>query len=177
MVKINIKQINNNYRVERLTEGDINLIYDLCSKNTYYYQYCPPFVTKESIKNDMSALPPNKSLEDKYYIGFFDNNNKLVAIMDLIVDYPKTKVCYIGLFMLDITMQKRGIGSSIISELFTYLYNNSFESVELAFVENNDQAKNFWLKSGFTIIGEQQQELYKVICMKKDLKKAENNEL
>ncbi|SFH72988.1 hypothetical protein SAMN04487830_106121 [Pseudobutyrivibrio sp. OR37] len=43
--------------------------YNLCSKNTLYYDYCPPFVTPESIKADMTALPQRKMYEmDDYTV-------------------------------------------------------------------------------------------------------------
>lgn len=123
----------------------------------------------------MYALPPNKQLNDKYYIGFY-NEDKLIAIMDIIVDYPKKDTCYIGLFMIDIEKQNSGIGSKIINELFDYLYNNGFQSVELGYVEQNIPAKKLWLKNGFEIIGSQQQELFNVICMRKVLKGSDKNE-
>ena len=46
---------------------------ELCSKNTLYYEYCPPFVSHESIEEDMNAIPPE---------------NKLLAVLDLIDGYP-----------------------------------------------------------------------------------------
>jgi RimJ/RimL family protein N-acetyltransferase len=172
---IELEKLSNIFKVKKLKEDDIDSIYDLCSKNTYYYQFCPPFVTKDSIKNDMYVLPPNRKLDDKYYIGFY-NEDELVAIMDLIVNYPKNNTCYIGLFMIDIEKQNRGIGSKIINELFVYLYNKGFQGVELGYVEQNIQAKRFWLKNGFEIIGSQQQELFNVICMRKVLKGSGKNE-
>lgn len=171
---IELEKLSDIFKVRKLKEDDIDSIYDLCSKNTYYYQFCPPFVTKDSIENDMYALPPKKKMNDKYYIGFY-YENELIAIMDLIIDYPRKGTCYIGLFMVDIDKQNSGLGSKIINGLFAYLYNKGFQSVELGYVEQNVQAKSFWLKQGFEIIGSQQQELFNVICMKKVLKGSGKN--
>lgn len=41
-------------------------ILELCSKNTLYYEYCPPFVSYEIIEEDMNAIPPNVVIERKY---------------------------------------------------------------------------------------------------------------
>ncbi|MGN1398942.1 MAG: hypothetical protein ACI4WG_02965 [Erysipelotrichaceae bacterium] len=30
------------YAVRKLNDNDLKQIYDLCRKNTLYYQYCPP---------------------------------------------------------------------------------------------------------------------------------------
>ena len=103
--KLDITKLSCEFVVRFLTETDINAIYDLSITNSIYYQYCPPFVTKESIIEDMRALPPNKTYKDKYYIGFF-RHTKLVAILDLILDYPNSSTAFIGLFMLDKSDQR-----------------------------------------------------------------------
>lgn len=59
-----------NYQVRRLGRDDVDAIYELCRENRIFYRYHEPFVTKESILDDMEALPPGKSREDKYYVGF-----------------------------------------------------------------------------------------------------------
>lgn len=71
---IRIELFSDQYKVRKLTRQDIDEIYQLMSKNSLYYEYCPPFVTRESIREDMG---------DKYYVGFYQDK-KLAAVMDLI---------------------------------------------------------------------------------------------
>ena len=78
-----LRALSKNYAVRALDSKDLAAIYALSCKNELYYQYHPPFVTRESIIEDMKALPPGKTYEDKYYIGFFEGD-VLVAMMDLI---------------------------------------------------------------------------------------------
>ena len=40
----------------------------------FFYQYHPPFVTKESVLKDMKALPSGKNYDDKFYVGFLKRN-------------------------------------------------------------------------------------------------------
>ena len=47
--------------------------------------------------NDMSVLPPNKEMCDKYYLGFYDGE-KLIAVMDFIMAYPDELTAFIGFF-------------------------------------------------------------------------------
>jgi hypothetical protein len=105
-----IDLLSHTFDVRRLGEEDIDLIYDLSCKNEIFYQYHPPFVTRESIRKDMHALPPNKEHKDKYYVGFFENE-VLVSIMDFILGYPEKKS---GL------KKASGIGS-MVSTLSRYL--------------------------------------------------------
>ena len=63
-----INGLSGEYAVRRLAEEDIPEILALCEKNTLYYRYCPPFVSEQSIRDDMNALPPGKTVSDKYYV-------------------------------------------------------------------------------------------------------------
>lgn len=148
-----VQKLSGKYMVRQLRKNDINEIYELCIGNFLYYEYCPPLVSKESIREDMATLPPGKELSDKYYLGFY-SRGKLVAVLDLIVGYPQEDTIFIGFFMTDVSCQKRGIGSEIISELCDELKENHFRSVRLAWVKGNPQAEHFWLKNQFIKIKE-----------------------
>ena len=95
MLEVEINELSKTFRVRKLDKDDVELIYDLSRKNHIFYQYHPPFVTRESILDDMVALPPEKNYDDKFYVGFFENQS-LVAIMDLILDYPAKEIDFIG---------------------------------------------------------------------------------
>lgn len=133
--------------------NDIDIIYDMSCKNKIFYKYHPPFVTKESIRDDMQALPPQKSYEDKYYVGFFENET-LVANMDLILSYPEQKIAYIGLFMMNEEYQNKGIGSNIIEDTRDYLRQLGYRKICLGVDEGNPQSFSFWTKNKFVVIGE-----------------------
>lgn len=68
---MDLTQLSRKYKCRRLNDSDIDAIYALCVRNSLYYEYCPPDVTKESIAKDMLALPPNVDPGQKYYMGFF----------------------------------------------------------------------------------------------------------
>lgn len=146
-------KLSNKYQVRKLIDEDISMIYSLCLSNSKYYEYCPPFVSKESIKEDMLELPPNKTSEDKYYIGFFDDND-LIAIMDLIEKYPNNETCFIGFFMVNKENQNEGIGSSIIEDLCRYLKYINYKYVRLAWIKGNVEAEKFWIKNSFVVLNE-----------------------
>lgn len=131
---MNYINFSKSYHVRMLTERDIPLILALCEKNTQFYEHCPPFVTAESIRDDMCALPQRKMDEpqDKYYLGFFDDAEQLVAVMDFIDHYPTERSCFIGFFMMERSVQGHGI---------------------LGYVDGNKQSESFWKKNQFTDTG------------------------
>jgi hypothetical protein len=83
--------------VKLLNNKDLKDIYNLCVLNETYYKYCPPSPSIDSIRKDMQALPPKKTLEDKYFLGYYEND-RLLAVMDLIDKYPNDKTVFIGFF-------------------------------------------------------------------------------
>lgn len=149
---MDIKGISNKYKVRRLLDSDVSIVYELCKKNELYYQYCPPFVTEQSILDDMSALPPGKQQDEKFYIGFFENQ-KLIAVLDLIEHFPDDKTAFIGFFMTSVTLQNTGVGTEIITDLCEHLRNNGTDYIRLAWVQGNPQAEHFWKKNGFLETG------------------------
>lgn len=108
------------YAVRPLTAGDVDKILALCAENEQFYRYHPPLATRESVLEDMTALPPGKCAADKHYLGFFDRET-LVAVLDLILDYPQEGTAYLGFFMTKKATQGRGIGSALIGELLDEL--------------------------------------------------------
>lgn len=97
---MNYINFSKSYHVRMLIERDIPLILRLCEKNEQFYEHCPPFVTAESIRDDMCALPQRKMDEpqDKYDLGFFDDAEQLVAVLDFIDHYPTEQSCFNGTF-------------------------------------------------------------------------------
>lgn len=147
-----ISKLSAKYSVRKLEKDDVDIIYNLSRENLIFYQYHPPFVTKESILEDIEALPPGKTYDDKFYIGFFDAD-ALVAVMDLILDYPQKKIAFIGLFMMNMDFQGRGVGTGIIQECAAYLAVLGYEKLQLGIDKGNPQSEAFWTKNGFRLTG------------------------
>lgn len=145
---IEVEKLSDKYHVRKLYQTDLEIIYRLSAENKVYYQYHPPFVTRKSILNDMTVLPIGKNNCDKYYVGFFEKES-LIAVMDLISDYPEEGCGFIGLFMMDVDYQNRGIGSYIIDNVLGYLKLSKFQKVRLGVDKGNLQSYSFWRKNGF----------------------------
>ena len=149
---MNINKLSKKFNVKKLGENDISDMLNLAIENKIFYKHCPPLPTQESFREDLTALPPNKELKNKFFVGFY-NNQELVAMCDFITDYPDPGTIFIGFFMLNIRYQGKGEGSKIITEVLSYLKTQGFKNAELAFIKGNTQSKNFWLKNGFIETG------------------------
>ena len=159
---VDISLLSKKFRVRKLEIKDVDVVYDMSCKNEIFYKYHPPFVTKESIIEDMEALPPSKSYDDKYYIGFFEKDS-LVAILDLILDYPTEETAFIGLFMTNVRYQKKGIGSKIVADICDYLKQLGYKEVRIGVDKGNPQSNAFWLKNGFRIVSENEYRIMELV--------------
>lgn len=155
MKNIDVTKLNSKYFARRMAETDAELVYELSLGNPQFYKYSwdrTP-LSVETVKEDFKALPPDKSLSDKYYVGFFDGE-KLVAVLDLIDGYPDDDIAYIGFFMLAKEYQGVGIGSTLVTELCDSLKSIGFRRVRLGIDKENPQSNHFWKKNGFTVLKE-----------------------
>ena len=153
-MKIELTRLSKQYDIRFLKTEDIDIILKVCSRNELFYQYHPPFATKESIIEDMQALPPGKDEKEKFYVGYF-NGNQLMAVLDLILGYPNEITAYIGFFMMNKEYQGKGIGTQIIRECAEYLKELRFRKIGLAIDKGNPQSEAFWMKNRFVKTGQE----------------------
>lgn len=164
-----IDNLSSVYTIKKLKEQDIEKIYNLCKQNNTYYKYLQIQPSFDNIKEIFTSLPPNKTIKDKFFIGFY-KDDKIIAILDLIINYPNKNSAYIGLFMTDKNIQNKGIGTKIIEQLCYALKQQGFYNVELAYIKDNIEAKNFWLKNKFLHNGKSSKlDTYTVLCMYREL--------
>ena len=149
---MDICSFSQTYTVRSLGDRDVPAVLELCQGNPLYYRHCPPPPSVETIREAMAALPPRKTLADKYYLGFFDGA-ELVAVLDLIVGFPTPEIAFWGFFMLRAQRQGRGAASALVSELCAGLSARGFQAVRLGWVLGNPQAEHFWKKNGFRETG------------------------
>ena len=136
------------YKVRRLTIDGLQELYDFCKANTRYYKYMRMEPTMENLSEVFSTLPPNKDIEDRFFMGIYDGE-RLVVILDIVKGYPEENIAYIGWFMVNKDMQGKGIGREIIDKVIEVLRNVAFHAVMLGCIKDNVEAYRFWTNNGF----------------------------
>ena len=164
-----IQELSSIYQIRKLTKKDIPTILELAKTNPYYYKCVPPTVTIETIEKDMKTLPPKTAMKDKFYVGFF-KDEELIGVLDLIFNYPNSHSIFIGFFMIHKKYQRQGIGSQIVQEILSHIP-TPYTEAYLGVASKNEISKKFWQKNGFDFTGkEYQQPLYNVQMMSRKLK-------
>ena len=169
-MRIEINKLSSKYKVKELKASDAAAVFKLECTNPLYFEYCPPTPNIQRVLVDMKALPTKKSLEDKYYIGFFEEK-ELIAIMDLILYYPNEDTAFIGLFMVLSDKQGTGVGTDIIGECFSELRGIGFSAIRLGYMKRNSQSEAFWHKNNFIPKGiESDKHQGTIVVMERQLK-------
>lgn len=164
-----IRRISARYQVRRLTEGDLPELLALAEGNPTYYKYIRTQPSLENLREDLTALPPGKTLEDKYFLGYF-GDGRLCAALDLIVKYPGPETAFVGWFILRKDLQGRGTGTALVKELEAFLKDQGYTSVRLGRAKGNPESEAFWAHNGFTPTGiETDAGDYRIVVLSRDL--------
>ena len=166
---LDIRTLSTQYVVRRITEADISPVYRLAKSNARYYEYMNTVPTRESLTEVISELPEGASKNSKHFVGFYNDDDVLVAVMDLITGWPERDDAFIGWLMVEGDMLGRGVGSGIFADVRAAMKAAGYDYLSLGCIEANEEARKFWEGQGFRATGEEQQSDYKVILMGRDI--------
>ena len=167
---LNIETLSSQYSVKKITEADISTVYRLAKSNSKYYEYMNTVPTRESLTEIISDIPDGAQKNCKHFVGFYNSDDVLVAVMDLITGYPEGDDAFIGWFMVDGAMQGRGVGSQIIADVRASMKAAGYDYLSLGCSSNNEEAMTFWKNQGFHETGMQQEaDGYTVVGLAKDI--------
>lgn len=168
--ELDIESLSSEYKVKRITRSDISDVYDLAKANTKYYSYMNTEPSPDSLTEVISEVPDGAGETDKFFVGFYDKDDKLTAVMDLITGYPEKDDAFIGWFMVDAELQGKGIGSQIFADVRAAMKAQNYDKLSLECASCNGEAIDFWSSQGFGITGkEKDRGDYTAVTMEKDI--------
>ena len=148
---LDIESLSTEYKVKRIKEEDISAVYRLAKSNSKYYEYLHTIPTRESLTEVISTLPDGTSPGNKHFVGFYNADDVLVAVMDLITGYPESDDAFIGWLMVNGEMHHRGIGSGIFADVRAAMKAAGYDYMALAVIKENEEALKFWKEQGFRV--------------------------
>ncbi len=148
---MDVEKLSGRYAVRALDVAEAESVLRFCEQNEQFYRYCDMQPSLEQVRRDMTVAPEGVEPARKHYVGFLDGD-QIVAVMDYIEGYPDPESGYIGFFMMNMSLQGRGIGSAIIAEATDYLRSVGVKRLRLAIASDNPQANHFWKKNGFVVV-------------------------
>lgn len=151
---LKISTLSTQYAVRRITEADISPVYRLAKSNMRYYRYLGRIPTRESLTDIISEVPKGVSMQCKHFVGFYNEDDVLVAVMDLITGYPESDDAFIGWLMVDGDLQGKGVGSGIFADVRAAMKAAGYDYMTLAVIKQNKEAQKFWEEQGFRQVEE-----------------------
>ena len=102
----------------------------------------------ESLTEIISRVPEGAEAGDKFFVGFY-NAERLVAVLELITGYPEKDDAFIGWFMVEGSVQRKGIGSQIFADVRAAMSAQGYDYLSLSCEKENTEAIAFWQAQGF----------------------------
>lgn len=137
------------YELVKISENNINDVYEMMKSNAYYYSKVQFHELKmEECLEDVYTLPPHTAMDQKFYYALYQNQS-LIGVIDYIEKFPEEKTVFIGLFMLHQCYHGHGISNKMISCFKKICRMNGFNKIKLACYESNKIGYRFWQKQGF----------------------------
>jgi RimJ/RimL family protein N-acetyltransferase len=89
----------------------------------------------------VTGLPEGKDYGDKFVYTIFDNSGDLVAVIDLIRDYPRNGLWFLGLLFVAPCCRNAGLGTSILDAICAHVKQQGGHALRLGVVRGNVRAR------------------------------------
>ena len=148
--------LSSEFKARPITEADIRDVFRLSRNNRRYYRYTGTKPSMRGLTAMISEVPEGAAAEDKHFIGFFDEEEQLTAVLDLITGWPEADDAFIGWFMVEAEKQGQGIGSQLFADIRAALAGLGYDKISLETLKDNAEAMEFWTKQGFAVSEERE---------------------
>lgn len=103
-------------------------------------------------------------MHDKFVLGLFNNNNRLLAMIESIRHYPDQQTFWIGLMMVVPDQRRRGIGTHFYRAFEDWVSKGGVSQISLGVVQINELGLQFWKKMGFQVISKTSPQVFGNNC-------------
>ena len=139
--------------IHSVADEELDAVLALMESNPHYFELDNRPASMETLLHDRTNLPPRCIPDQKHYVAFW-REGKPEALLDLVVGYPRERTLFVGLFMIDSALQRRGIGREIMTALPKAADGAGLDDIRLGCLKGNDGAHAFWETMGWQDIRE-----------------------
>ncbi|MFN8411401.1 MAG: GNAT family N-acetyltransferase [Anaerolineales bacterium] len=131
--------------------GNENLLQRFFEENPEYFLTVQgePAGPNEAYEEIHGQLPEGWGFTRKWVIGYLNENDSLVAVVNIISDFLVSGVWHIGLFMVATSLHGSGTAQTIYHSIEHWAKSNSANWVRIGVVQGNARAERFWETLGF----------------------------
>lgn len=137
------------FEIRLLTLADQEALLKLEQSNPRYHQYFSPEpLTMTEVQHDLTAYPDELAAAQKQVFGFY-LAHRLVAVLDVLNQYPQEQFLFVGLLMVNKAYQRKSVGRVIVTGLMQAALQANITAIQLTRVTADEGVARFWQKLGF----------------------------
>lgn len=141
------------WELRPVAEEDLAELLALMNTVPEYYAMDGKQPTLESLRQELSALPPRCVPSQKHYAALW-RGGKPEMVVDLVEGYPRERTLYVGFFLVCGGLQRQGLGRTVISALTAAADDAGFDQLRLGCLKDNAPGHAFWEAMGFADLRE-----------------------
>jgi GNAT superfamily N-acetyltransferase len=139
------------YATRLLAPPDIAAVQSLFVEAADYFELAtgaPP--GPDEAQRAFVAGPPTKAVEDKRIIGVFDGGDRLVGVLDALVDFPGGGEWTMGMLLLDPRHRGVGLGRAVLEQYESWAAACGARRLHTALVAHHGRGIHFLEAAGYT---------------------------
>ena len=165
---LNIEALSTELAAHELEGSNLTDVLMLMRSNRQYYRRLNERPNKAQLTNMISDKPEGAT--STHLVGFYDDLDGLVAVMDLVCGTPNKTSALIRWFMVAADKQRKGVGSALFADVRAALGAQGYRHLELQIPEAAEEAQAFWNAQGFSPTGKRDDTgRYPVITLARDI--------
>lgn len=134
--------------IREVQEEDLEAVFTLLQSAPDYLALDGRRPDLDRLREDLAALPPRCARSQKHDVVFW-RDGKPEAVLDWVEGYPREQTLWIGLFLVDGSLQGKGLGKRLMSALPGAAYDGGMDRIRLACRKDNEAGHRFWGALGF----------------------------
>ena len=140
------------YSLSLVNDEHLEDIQNLCNNCADYYLLDKgTFADSDEAQKILDALPTGKNYDDQFNFGIFNRSNSLIALINIIKDYPTSNVWMLGLLLIDPRERNKGLGKLIHKELVKIVKAEKANKIRIGVLKENKNALKFWESIGYKV--------------------------
>ena len=141
------------WEVRAVGEEDLEEVLSLLESNVEYGALWAERPSLDTLRRDLSALPPRCEPEQKHYVAL-RREGKVRSVLDWVEDYPRAHTLWIGLLMVEGSAHRQGVGRTVTQALSAAAGEAGMDKLRLGCLKENEQGRAFWKALGFRDVRE-----------------------
>ena len=151
---LNVQTLSSAYEARTLESENLPEVFALARSNRMYFRYLHERPTKANLTALITRLPEGAEPRERHFVGLYDEDGYLVAVLSLALGWPHEKSAFVGWLMVAADMQRQGVGSQLVADLRAALAAAGYTHLELQLPEQDSDGIAFWEAQGFALTGE-----------------------